>query len=120
MQVMETEQYVQRVRDVGIEQAYAERFRCTGRTVRDILALTTKLSEGKAVIIHSSSHPGRSYECGREVLRRVADCAQGLGMAIWKNDHKVGFVPSGGSIEVRSGPLVGRLAPMTEEYVLHG
>lgn len=123
MQYVDRDVYHQMVDNLGIEEAYKQRSRCTGRTVRDILHLTLKLSEGKTVEIHTSALPGNTKYHAMDVLRRVIDLASGLGMAVRRIGDRIEYTPSGGSILVVSDRTCRRRERIPHEmeiYTLHG
>lgn len=58
-QMMPVEQYCNLVREIGIEEAYRQRHRCTGRTRRLALRTLADISEGKTVVMYYGINHGR-------------------------------------------------------------
>ncbi|AGC35658.1 hypothetical protein RHEph03_gp031 [Rhizobium phage RHEph03] len=69
MQTVDTERYIEMVRAFGIEEAYKQRFRGTGRTTRDVMRITTLLSEGTN--LHIIADDEHTLSACLEVLRQV-------------------------------------------------
>ncbi|QIG68426.1 hypothetical protein EVB62_024 [Rhizobium phage RHph_TM33] len=69
MQTVPIERYIEMVKTFGIEEAYKQRFRGTGRTVRDVMRIVTLMSEGTS--LHIVADDGHSYSSCIEVLRQV-------------------------------------------------
>lgn len=100
MQMIDTEQYIELVRQLGIEAAYEMRFRATGRTVRDTLKLAIMLSEGKTVHLHSANVPGKRRKDCICVMRQVAEVCTYLGMKVRASIDILSYEASGGSIRI--------------------
>ena len=123
MQFVNKDVFIKMVKVLGVEGAITQRHRGTGRTVRDVLALVTKLSEGKKVYIVSSNEPGKRLDNCYDILRQVERIARSLGMDInrYADAHLI-YEPSGGQLRVCSHPnsMRGILEAYTfEEYKLH-
>lgn len=80
MQFVNKELYHQMVDQLGIEEAYKQRFRGTGRTTRDILRLALMMSEGKKVHIAHRNKAGKRLEDCKHVIRQVRTICDYLGM----------------------------------------
>jgi hypothetical protein len=122
-QMLDTEQYIELVRMHGIEAAYQQRFRATGRTVREILKLTIMMSEGKQVHIMYGATKGRtggnSQAQAVEVLRNVLRTAESFGMNVERSGATAAhFVQSGGRIAICPHGAQGRV-PEWEQFELH-
>ncbi|QIG73188.1 hypothetical protein [Rhizobium phage RHph_I40] len=119
MQTMSTERYIEMVNAFGIEEAYKQRFRCTGRTFRDIMEIARRVSAGEKLYIRSGKAPLHSDYAVRDVLRQV-NCvfnAYGVDITEWASGRLV-CKASLGSVCVVSatGDITGLLA---EEFKLH-
>lgn len=53
--MIDTERYIQMVRDLGVEEAYKQRFRSTGRTFRDVCEIGRRVSAGEKLHIIGSA-----------------------------------------------------------------
>lgn len=101
MQTVDTETYKKMVDSLGIEEAYKQRFRGTGRTQRDILKLAIKLSEGKTVEIHTAPVAGNTRQDAVSVLINVEHICRTLGMDVDKpSSAAILYNRSGGSIRI--------------------
>lgn len=122
-QTIETERYIDLVRHLGIEEAYKQRFRHTGRTTRDILRLAHLLSDGQVVHIYTDNRPGKQRDFAIAVLQRVMDVGNLLGipMATHLCRTELSCPVSGGLIRVfQAGANERGMRPeKTMEYVLH-
>ena len=114
-QLKSIDDYIELVKRAGIEEAYKQRFRATGRTIRDVLKLTLMLSEGKLVALR----PGAGgHSVAQDVFTMISATCFGLNMQIVHNNMQIIMPDSGGCIEYRA---LGRVAPSGyEDYQLHG
>lgn len=118
-QLVPTERYVQMVRDLGIEEAYKQRFRGTGRTVRDVLTLVMNMSHGNKVVLTPTAAPGRNRSNCEAVLKKVAHIARELGMNINYTGDSVIYEMSGGEVLICPNYSAGYRLDEYEEYKLH-
>lgn len=101
-QRVDTERYIEMVRTLGIEEAYKQRFRCTGRTVRDVLNLAMHMSNGAKVHLVYTDKPGQTSSYCHSVVDRVIRLLDAEGMQYDKTVAGVSFPQSGGTISVVS------------------
>lgn len=118
MQFVDINAYHALVDQFGIEVAYQQRFRRTGRTVRDALALATKLSLGEDIVLIPENKPGKQHMHCRDVLRVVEHICRELGMDVTRSIDGLTYKPSNGQINILSGNRRG-LRNTPKEYKLH-
>lgn len=116
-QYLDTEIYIQLVRNIGIEGAYRERFRRTGRTVRDVLELTKALSEGRKIWLIINSNIGWNHKRSRDIIRQVRDTAESFRMNVTGSKDIVEYGPSGGFVALILDGV--SLPSNAEVYKLH-
>lgn len=123
MQTVAVERYIEMVRTMGIEDAYKQRRRGTGRTIRDVLALAQKISAGEHVVIFYSSEAGQQFSYAQDVLNRVLETLKLLGADYpqWSTVSRITMPVSGGSITLyNKSQDSGVLGHAQTEYKLHG
>ncbi|QIG73129.1 hypothetical protein EVC00_023 [Rhizobium phage RHph_N37] len=69
MQTVALDHYIEMVKSLGIEEAYKQRFRRTGRTCRDVMEITRRMSAGES--LHIIADKNHSHSTCIEILRQV-------------------------------------------------
>lgn len=124
-QMIDLDNYIEMIKSVGVEAAYAMRFRRTGRSVRDILRLTLALSEGKKIVMRTSRDPGRTLDHHNNILRQVRELCTVLNMdaEYYPAYARIVYKQSGGRIQVVTNAehfwRGRRDREQYEEYTLH-
>lgn len=118
MQTVSVDQYIEMVKSMGIEGAYRQRFRGTGRTVRDILQIATLVSSGEKIVIIADGRPGNTLEHAREVMHRVKYVLNDLGMQYRVTSMSVHNMHNDGELRVVSNTANSR-GLRHKEYKLH-
>lgn len=105
-QLIDLDNYIEMIKHLGVEEAYKQRYRRTGRTVRDILRLTLALSEGKKIVMFTSSAPGHTLHYHKNVLDQVWQMCRVLNMEeevqVFEACTRIVYRMSGGVLQVAS------------------
>ncbi len=124
-QMIDLDNYIEMIKNVGVEAAYAMRFRKTGRSVRDILRLTLALSEGKKIVMRTSRDPGKTLDHHNHILRQVRELCNVMNMDVQylPTYARIVYKQSGGCIQVVTNVehfwRGRRDRDQYEEYALH-
>lgn len=118
MQTVNIELYIEMVKQCGIEEAYKQRFRDTGRTVRDVLTLSHMLSAGEKIMIITDGSPGNSMESALVVLNKVRHTIDQLGMKYTNNSWVLRNAHNSGELIVFPNTACTR-GLRHKEYKLH-
>ncbi|AGC35597.1 hypothetical protein RHEph02_gp030 [Rhizobium phage RHEph02] len=120
MQTAPIERYIEMVKSFGIEEAYKQRFRGTGRTTREILKLAIMMSEGKKIHVMYGDRKEATHEHATWIIHMVQRVCDFLGMEYEQVvRHTYHFPQSGGRITASHVNNVGGHASGWEQFRLH-
>lgn len=100
MQTIPLDRYIEMVKTFGIEEAYNQRFRGTGRTVRDILNLAVRISAGDKIMIIADGRPGNTFNGAIEVMYAVRRTLEQLGLVCFSSASLIRNPHNGGELRI--------------------